>query len=166
MDWKFLFFSTENRIGQKDFWIGVLILFGANLVAGLIPLIGWIASLVLIWCGIALTAKRLHDFGKSGWLQVVPMAVCMVVGAIGMMMTGMGVLMSSLWGGDPFTAMAAFGGMFAVFSFTGLIWLLFLLWVGLSKGDVGPNQYGPAPTRSQFDGAPPAPPSDAPPPTA
>ncbi|MET0336716.1 MAG: DUF805 domain-containing protein [Caulobacter sp.] len=160
MDWKFLFFSTDGRVGQKDFWIGVLILFGANIVAGLIPLIGWIAGLVLIWCGIALTAKRLHDFGKSGWLQVIPMAACMVIWTIGFMMTGMGVLMASLWGADPAVALAAFTGLFGLFSVTGLIGLAFLLWVGLSKGDTGPNQYGPAPLHSQFGG----PPADAPPP--
>ncbi|MDG2522571.1 DUF805 domain-containing protein [Caulobacter segnis] len=166
MDWKFLFFSTDNRIGQKDFWIGLLILFGANIVAGLVPIIGWFVSLALIWCAIALTAKRLHDFGKSGWLQVAPMALCMIIGTVGVIMTSMGVLMASLWGGDPFMAMAAFSGLFGLISIISLIYLAFLLWVGLSRGDAGPNQYGPAPTRSQFDSPPPAPPSDAPPPAA
>lgn len=160
MDWKYLFFATDGRIGQKDFWIGLLILVGANLLAGLIPLIGWIAGLVLIWCGIALTAKRLHDFGKSGWLQVIPMAVCMVIWTIGVMMTGVGLFMSSLWGADPALAVAGFASLFGLFGVTGLIGLAFLLWVGLSKGDTGPNQYGPPPLVSQFG----PPPADAPPP--
>ena len=33
MDWKTLFLDAKGRIGQKDFWIGFLILF----VGGIIP---------------------------------------------------------------------------------------------------------------------------------
>ncbi|WP_369060846.1 DUF805 domain-containing protein [Caulobacter sp. 73W] len=160
MDWKFLFFATDGRIGQKDFWIGLLILVGANILAGMIPFIGWIAWLVIFWGAVALTAKRLHDFGKSGWLQVIPMALCTVIGTIGVMMTGVGILMSGLWGADPTMLFAAFAGFFGLFGFMGLIYLAFLLWVGLSTGDAGANQYGPAPLHSQFGG----PPADAPPP--
>ena len=59
-------FSPNGRIGQQEFWIG-----GAhpdrgpNIVAGFIPILGFLISLGLIWVGIAVYGKRLHDAGKE-----------------------------------------------------------------------------------------------------
>ncbi|WP_269713895.1 DUF805 domain-containing protein [Caulobacter sp. NIBR2454] len=165
MDWKFLFVSVDGRIGQKDFWIGALLIFVAGIVLGWIPLIGWLASLGLIWCWIAISAKRLHDFNKSAWLIAIPLAVMMILGFISVIFAGIGMAIGSLLDGYPEAAIAGgMMGMFGIMSLSSLVGLAFLLWVGLSKGDAGPNQYGPAPTRSQFDGnTPPPPPADVPP---
>jgi uncharacterized membrane protein YhaH (DUF805 family) len=150
MDWKKLFLDANGRIGQKDFWIGFLILFVANIVLNFIPVVGQIAQLVLIYAGICLMSKRLHDMGKSGWLAAVPyglMAIAMVL----TILTVFGVMAASGAGqyGAPAAGMgavAAAGMAGMVMIVAGLVSLAFLLWVGLSKGNPGDNQYGPAPT--------------------
>jgi uncharacterized membrane protein YhaH (DUF805 family) len=43
-------------------------------------------------------------------------------------------------------ALAAAGMAGMVMMIAGVVCLGFLLWVGLSKGDAGDNQYGPVPT--------------------
>ena len=151
MDWKFLFLSANGRIGQKDFWIGFLILFVAGFILGLIPVINLIAGLALIYPNVCLYSKRLHDFGKSGWLAAVPYgigAICLVI----MMLAGGAAIIGGGLGGDSSAAatgaVAAMGTIFLVGGLAFLVGVAFLLWVGLSKGDPGPNQYGPPPANT------------------
>jgi uncharacterized membrane protein YhaH (DUF805 family) len=161
MDWKTLFLTPEGRIGQRDFWIGFAIIFGAGLVLGMIPILGQLIGLLLIWPYIAVYAKRLHDFGKSGWLLMIPfgiscVAIVMAVMSGGAAIIGAGALGSQ--GDDAAAASAALAGMGVAFGFLGLAFLVglaFLLWVGLSKGDPAANRYGPPPVSlTGGDGAP------------
>jgi len=146
MDWKTLFLTADGRIGQRDFWIGFAILFVAGLVLGMIPVIGQIVGILLIYPNVCLYSKRLHDFGKSGWLQLVPMAIMFVAMVLAIFSGGAGI-MASMGGGSAATAgaMAGFGMAAMVMGLAALIGLAFLLWVGLSKGDPGDNRYGPPP---------------------
>ncbi|MDP1737094.1 MAG: DUF805 domain-containing protein [Caulobacter sp.] len=149
MDWKTLFFSAEGRIGRSAFWIGWLVLLGVNVVASWIPLIGLLISLASIYCSVCVYSKRLHDMGKSGWLQIWPILICtvLIVGAI-VMVAGPAV-MAGISNADESAIMAAVmagvGGMILAFLLAFLIWFGFLLWVGLSSGNPGDNKYGPAP---------------------
>ena len=159
MDWKFLFLSANGRIGQKDFWIGILILFVVNVIASLIPTIGQIISLLLIYPAVCVTSKRLHDMGKTGWLAAIPYgltAVAMVplifAGFAAMAAGGASVAGSAAGvtaGAGAALGLLAIAGMLMMIA--GLVCLAFLLWVGLSKGDAGTNQYGP-PQPSMFSG--------------
>jgi len=68
------YFCFEGRAGRKEFWMWILVIFALNFIFNLIPKIGCILSLVLILgtllpC-LGVTARRLHDLGKSGWLQL------------------------------------------------------------------------------------------------
>src|SRR5690242_19896978 len=87
MDWKTLYFDANGRIGQRDFWLGYLILIGVSVIVGFIPVIGQIAQLVLTWAGVCLMSKRLHDFGKTGWLAAVPYAIGIVAMLLMLMST-------------------------------------------------------------------------------
>lgn len=151
MDWKHLFLSADGRIGQKDFWVGWLILFVAGLVLGLIPFIGQIAAIVLIYPSVCVFSKRLHDMGKSGWLAAAPYIVGIVALIIAIMMGGAGIVTAALSGNaenDPAAAAAVLsglGGAVGVMMLAGVFGIAFTLWVGLSKGDPGENRYGPAP---------------------
>jgi uncharacterized membrane protein YhaH (DUF805 family)/RNA polymerase subunit RPABC4/transcription elongation factor Spt4 len=66
---KFADFSGRAR--RREYWFYVLFAFIAGFVLGLIPVIGQLACLALVVPGAAITARRLHDIGKSGWLQLI-----------------------------------------------------------------------------------------------
>src|SRR4051794_16398939 len=83
MDWKYLFWSLEGRIGRKSFWIGILAIAVIETVAALIDRVlgvttdrGYgpltiIAVLVMIYPSIVLYAKRWHDRDKFGWWTLI-----------------------------------------------------------------------------------------------
>ncbi len=157
MDWKSLFFSAEGRIGRGEFWIGWLVLLGVNVVAGWIPLIGWILALVTIYCSICIYSKRLHDMGKSGWLQLVPIVICTIAGGFAFVSMGAGVMMGALSGGaDEMVAASVLGGLgigLLALAVTFIVGVAFLLWVGLSAGEPGPNRFGEPPAKSAVPSA-------------
>lgn len=150
MDWKTLFFSPDGRIGRSSFWIGWLVLLGVNVVLGWVPLIGWALSLVTIYCNVCITAKRLHDMGKSGFLQVIPLIAVptLIIGAI-VAVAGPAIMAGIADADDAqvtAAVMAGIGGMFLFFLAAFVIGLGFLLWIGISTSEPGENRYGPSPT--------------------
>ena len=152
MDWRTLFLTYEGRIDQKDYWLGALILFVIGLLASALHILAPLIWLALIYPWICVIAKRLHDFGKSGWLILLPIviaclaltagAVLGVFGAIAAFVTGSGWDHPGAWG----VFLGALGAAFSFFLVAGLAKLVFLIWVGLARGDPGPNRYGPPPT--------------------
>jgi uncharacterized membrane protein YhaH (DUF805 family) len=76
IDWGWLLFNFDGRINRAKFWIGIVILWAANAIlvaiasaansSGVWALYG-LVSLVLIWPSLAVSIKRWHDRGKSGW---------------------------------------------------------------------------------------------------
>lgn len=78
------YFCFEGRTGRKSFWLFVLVNFIINLVLGLIPGVGKLISavycLAVLCPSLGVTARRLHDTGKSGWLQL--LALIPVVGVL------------------------------------------------------------------------------------
>jgi uncharacterized membrane protein YhaH (DUF805 family) len=157
MDWKTLFFKADGRISRQSFWIAVLILFGANVLLGWIPLIGLIISLVGLYAGVCVYSKRLHDMGKSGWLQLAPMIAVFVLMGVAMMSLGGMSAMGAFSGRDDMMAGAAMGGFGLMALLAGLAMLIgigFLLWVGLTPGEPGPNKYGDPPAPSPLPGPP------------
>jgi uncharacterized membrane protein YhaH (DUF805 family) len=81
--WVRLFVSPFNAIGQRSFVHGVIVvlfvnttlIFGAML--SLHQFLAW-PMLSTLWPTICLTAKRLHTFNASGWLQAPQRAVVAV----------------------------------------------------------------------------------------
>jgi len=153
MDWGKVLFDTNGRIGQQPFWIGVLVIVGGNIILPMIPIIGWIAWIALIWVGIAVYGKRLHDVGKTAWLHAIPWALNIILGGIAAVMVGAGLFQLILDGAnndDPSPEsivgfLAASGGALFMLLLGTLVWIGYTLWVGLLKGDPGANTYGPAP---------------------
>lgn len=87
MDYKWLLLSTDGRLNRKPYWMTALVIFAVSIVVGIldaiifgteandIPVLSMIYALAVIWPGIALGVKRLHDRGRSGWfflLTLVP----------------------------------------------------------------------------------------------
>lgn len=157
-------FSPNGRIGQQEYWIGILILIVANIVASFIPLLGFIISLALIWVGIAVYGKRLHDAGKSAWLHAIPWAVSIVLMTIGILMAGGAMFAAMMGGGDDVdvaTMIAGAGAASLFFLLSFLVWFAYTIWVGVLKGDAGDNRFGEAPGAAQTSAA--EPPSAPPP---
>jgi len=148
-DWQKLFLSFEGRTRRSHFWIGWLILLGVGVVAGWLPIIGALISLALIWPNLAISVKRLHDMGKTGWLVAIPWVAATVFTIIGFVMV-MGAAFAGGMGPDyyednPAAFFALMGPGVGAFALAGLVPLAFLLWIGLVEGDKGDNRFGPNP---------------------
>ena len=162
MTWQSVFFSSDGRIGQKDFWIAALILFLAGILSFALHLLAPVAWLVLAYCWICILAKRLHDAGRSGWLVAVPFVVSCAAVIISLVIGGVAVIWALATGGgaglDPSSWAVLWGSLgtaAALWGIAGLVKLVFLLWVGLSAGAPGDNRYGPSPTPWMRSAAPP-----------
>jgi uncharacterized membrane protein YhaH (DUF805 family) len=77
-----VFFSFDGRIGRQTFWLkGVLLLTVLAIVGGVLAgIIGGLSGsggllavlfiavyIVVLWMSLAVSIKRWHDRGKSGW---------------------------------------------------------------------------------------------------
>ncbi|MGV8929598.1 MAG: DUF805 domain-containing protein [Brevundimonas sp.] len=146
-DWQKLLFSFEGRTRRSHFWIGWLICLGVGVVAGWIPLLGGLISLALIWPNLAISVKRLHDMGKSGWLVAVPWVLSILGIIIGISMIGVSAITNAaaLEREDPAAVFALIGPAFGLFAVLVLINLGFLLWIGLSESQPGDNRFGSNP---------------------
>jgi uncharacterized membrane protein YhaH (DUF805 family) len=142
MNWQHLFLGLQGRTSKRDFWIGFAGLVGAGIVANLLPLIGGVVSLALLYPAAALMAKRLHDFGRSGWLVMVPLLPTALAGSV--------AILATMTIGNPATVGAglAAAGFAALLSTVAmLVGIGFLLWVGTRDGDASANAHGqPSPS--------------------
>ena len=76
----------EGRARRKEYWMftlfNMIIAFVFSFITALIglPFLGYIYSLFVFVPGIAVAARRLHDIGKSGWMQLI--ALIPIIGQI------------------------------------------------------------------------------------
>ncbi len=93
MDWRWLLTSFEGRINRGKFWAGVALLIVAQIVMYMLigtvfgyqyvegsslPQMGLLSGLAtflvgiaLLYCALAVYAKRWHDRDKSGWWSLI-----------------------------------------------------------------------------------------------
>jgi uncharacterized membrane protein YhaH (DUF805 family) len=140
-------FSFNGRLRRQHFWISWLILLGASVVLGWIPILGALISILLIWPNLAITVKRLHDMGKTGWFAAIPwvafiVGMVMIIGAVG---TAIITNPQAFEHEDPSALVAMFGSMMGGFAVMFLAGLAFLLWIGITDSQKGDNKYGPNP---------------------
>ncbi|HYD27375.1 DUF805 domain-containing protein [Brevundimonas sp.] len=149
-DWKQLFFSFEGRTRRSHFWIGWLVCLGLGVVFGWIPILGFFLSIALIWPNLAITVKRLHDMGHSGWLAAIPYVVGIVGSIAAVMMIGASAFMnaSALENEDPAAIFALIAPAMGLFGVMLLVGFGFLLWIGVTDGQRGDNRFGPDPKAS------------------
>ena len=147
IDWRTLFISFDGRIRRTHFGIAWLILFAAGFIAGWLPFIGGLISLVLIWPNTAITVKRLHDMGQTGWLAVIPWVISILGFIVGGSLIGFSVLLNlqGLETEDPAAILAVLGPIFGVFGLVFLACLGFFLWVLLTPSQPGSNRFGSNP---------------------
>ncbi|WAC59418.1 DUF805 domain-containing protein [Brevundimonas sp. SL130] len=147
LDWQKLLFAFEGRTRRSHFWIGWLILLGVGVVAGWLPIIGSLISLALIWPNLAISVKRLHDMGKTGWLIAIPWASSVVFFIVGFVMVVMAAVANGMtdydFDEDPAAMLALIGPGIIAFLLSAVVPLIFLLWIGLVDSQKGDNRYGP-----------------------
>ena len=136
-----LLFSFQGRLNRKRYWLTsitilviiLLILFSALFLirehqfalAGLEFVLLAILYLPLVWVGLALGAKRLHDRDKSAWWLLLFYFVPGILGTTA----------DRIGGGT--------GIILHIAGFAITVWAFVEL--GCLRGTVGPNQYGPDP---------------------
>lgn len=140
-------FSFNGRLRRSHFWISWAILFFGGLVLGLIPLLGMLISIVLLWPQFAIQAKRLHDMGYSGWLVLAPIAVNIVLLFVmfGSIFGTLAMNANALENEDPAAIMAVLSSMGLPLLLGFILNVGWLLWIGITDSKQGPNPYGPNP---------------------
>jgi uncharacterized membrane protein YhaH (DUF805 family) len=135
-----LLFSFEGRISRQPYWlvsiamivltmVVLVVVLGTLLVDGVAAVAGapWLLIIYgpLIWIGLAVATKRLHDRNKSGWWLVPFYALPVVLDGVGSALD------------------AILGIVLSLASLAISIWALVEL--GFLRGTPGPNRYGPDP---------------------
>jgi len=159
MSWQSVFFSANGRMGQRDFWIAALILIVAWIVSHVLHFFAFFAWLLLTYCWICILSKRLHDAGRSGWLNLVPFILGCGAGLISLVIGGVAAITALAMGGSHADWTMLLGSMGIIAGLWGVVFLVdlvFLLWVGLGHSDTGDNRYGPPPVSWLGSPAPPA----------
>jgi uncharacterized membrane protein YhaH (DUF805 family) len=148
-----LLFSFQGRLNRKPYWmtaiaITVLVIVLILLALGMVgerefgAAIAVVALIVilyipLIWIGLAVGAKRLHDRDKSAWWLLLFYGAPSVLSGAADRMDDIG------------------GGVLHLVSFAITVWAIVEL--GFLRGTPGPNSYGPDPLGQAAQPVPPAP---------
>jgi uncharacterized membrane protein YhaH (DUF805 family) len=135
-----LLFSFQGRLNRKPYWMTAIAITALMLVliaiaiaffaerdigAGIaIVVVIVLLYIPLIWVGLAVGAKRLHDRDKSAWWLLLFYAVPSILSS----------------GADR---MESGGIILHLVSFAITIWAVVEL--GFLRGTIGPNRYGPDP---------------------
>lgn len=136
-----LFTSVDGRITRQTFWLGILAITVVGLpVIGVAAVIGGatagaIANLVFLWAGFALSAKRAQDRGRH-YLFIA--AYFGLVAILTNLSTSQAKMMGRM-ASEP-TPLLVVVSLF----FLGYVIFLFIE-LGIRRGTVGRNQYGPDP---------------------
>lgn len=79
--------NFEGRAGRPEFWWWVLAVWLFEIIVGLVLgrgngfllFVAYVIYLILWLATIAVGCRRLHDTGKSGWLQLLALIPCVGV---------------------------------------------------------------------------------------
>lgn len=146
MDFSHLYLSTEGRIGRQLWWIGHIILGVIGIVITVVVtklfgqlsfatrLISLIWILAVAYPAYAVSAKRFQDRNKNGALG----AILIGISAFSVLLQLFGIGVSS----DPMHP-STFGMILRLATLAVAIW--YLIELGILRGTVGANDYGPDP---------------------
>ena len=142
MDFGYILTSTQGRIPRSQWWAGLVVLVIIGVVLGLLiawvlgmTMVGLIATLILqiilLYPSYCISAKRFQDRNKPGSLALIGI--------------GLAILQT----------LARLVGLSNPYSPTAVDWILniallivgiwYLIELGILRGTVGPNTYGPDP---------------------
>ena len=151
------YFSSRGRISRSQYWlrfflpvfiIGIILDViavatagaGGGRGGGILP---DIFQLLVIWPGIAVLIKRIHDRNKSGalvWLLYGPMIPGLIFAIAGAAVAA---------SGDRAAAAGLFGVAGVLLIVMGIVGIWFLIEFGCMRGTIGANRFGPDPVRQR-----------------
>jgi uncharacterized membrane protein YhaH (DUF805 family) len=144
-----LFFGFKGRIGRQQYWLGTLVmfivLFVVDWILGIpgkeppdshLAIAGYVIGTISIYPSAAIVVKRVHDLNQAAWVFVATL-----VAATSLIMNALAV--AALLGYLEVQRHVSFLDWIAIaISTTGVsCWIA----LGLTRGTLGPNQYGPDP---------------------
>jgi uncharacterized membrane protein YhaH (DUF805 family) len=145
------YFSTRGRISRSQYWLRfflpvfiIVLILDVIAVGGRergLEVLPRIFQLIIIWPGIAMLVKRIHDRNKSGvlvWLLYGPWipAIVLAIAAI-----------AAVAAGDRETALGLSVALVVLWIWVGLVGIWFFIEFGCMRGTVGANRFGPDPVR-------------------
>jgi uncharacterized membrane protein YhaH (DUF805 family) len=145
--WAFLF-SPSGRISRKQYWlhfflpvtvISIALAFFALIPGWFFKLLPNLFQLFVLWPGIAILIKRIHDRNKSGWLvwlMYIPLTL-LVIFVIGV------IIAAAAKAAGAAVTLGIIAGVLGVVMLCVAIW--FLIEFGCMRGTIGANKYGPDP---------------------
>jgi len=144
-DWRHYLFGFHGRATRMQWWLFVLIFVVYNFVVTALCvaifgflglLIGWVLMLVMLWPWLAVSERRLHDRGKSGlWLLLFYLGPFLL-----------GATKLALYGDLGVSGIAYPSGPSIAISFAEFVIIIWaLIELGVLRGTVGDNKYGPDP---------------------
>jgi len=142
MDWFYLLNSFDGRISRQTFWIGIAVLLVAEITAHLAAeaiqgdRLRAIVDLAFTYPEFAIAAKRAHDRDLPIWILIVFFGG----GAVLDLLTVLDLTGS--------TEQPSVLSLFIAVPFTVLLVAL-MIELGLRRGTIGPNRFGPDPVASQ-----------------
>lgn len=146
MDWQTLFLKVEGRMGQKDYWIGVGILFVAGLVLGNVPVIKMLWPFASLYFAVCVYGKRLHDIGQSAWMILLPFGIMIAATVLAGFLGGAAILGASATGSDSAAVLGGLAGLgmagFIMFAAAAAC-LGWVIWLGTRPSEPTDNQFGP-----------------------
>ncbi len=114
-----------GRSGRGEFWLSILGLVILNVILNLTVGNPAVTSLISTPFWLVIAARRLHDFGRTGWWGLIPFVVGFVVGFAGG--AGVHIPSTTALGINALTALAMIGT------------------IGAIPGAKGPNRFGERP---------------------
>ncbi|WP_333877251.1 DUF805 domain-containing protein [Flavobacterium sp.] len=143
--------NFNGRARRSEYWYFTLF----NLILSLITMsidkmlgleigLNTIYSLAVFIPGLAVSFRRLHDIGKSGWWLII-IYLAIIIAAVVLVGSGLSALagMSSPEG-------FGLGAIISLIIILGLsVWVLIMF---CTNGDVGENKYGPDPKADGSEG--------------
>ena len=142
----------SGRARRSEFWYWILATIIAQFVVGIVeallglssdgsgPISG-VLSLAIFLPGLAVTFRRLHDIGRSGWwIGGFYLGAFIFAFVIGFLALG-----AFTAGGDEASGAAMIGVLVIILVLAALIYSIVLLVFLCTDSHVGPNKYGPNP---------------------
>lgn len=137
INWPQLLLGTRGRITRTEWWIGSVVLLvidglaaALNRFAGIsVAVLLALLFLLILYCALAVTVKRLHDRNRRGWwILMFPLGFVVLVS-----------ILSTF--GDDLDALL----YYSLLALALIIAVAAVLELGLRRGTAALNRYGPDP---------------------